>query len=179
MIDSDRIIDLKEEPAFIEQYVNLRNGYCDVLLTSPINVADTRIWLQRDDIEIRGIVRGHVLAGVVMLFLSRKGEIAFFTKHKGAGLGSRLLGIIEVAAMIDAHRKHLEETGKLHKKRRARIVERIHDLVSERLRVEFWTKEREQFLKSKIDTIVQQQTTPYDVVEELLNNLNINNFAIH
>jgi len=98
LIDNDRIIDLRKDPDFIEQYVNLRNGYCDVLLTSPINVADTRIWLQRDDIEIRGIVRGHVLAGVVMLFLSRKGEIAFFTKHKGAGLGSRLLGIIEVAA---------------------------------------------------------------------------------
>lgn len=98
MIDGDRIVDLKKETDFIEQYVNLRNGYCDVLLTSPINVADTRVWLQRDDIEIRGIVRGRVLAGVVILFLNRKGEIAFFTKYKGAGLGSRLLKIIEAAA---------------------------------------------------------------------------------
>jgi LAO/AO transport system kinase len=83
-------------------------------------------------------------------------------------------GIKEVAAMIDTHRKHLEATNGLEKKRRSRIVERIHDLVSERLRVEFWTSEREQLLNSKIDSIVQQQATPYDVVEELVKSLKIN-----
>jgi LAO/AO transport system kinase len=82
-------------------------------------------------------------------------------------------GIKEVAEMIAVHRKHLEESGELLKKRRSRILERIHDLVTERLRVEFWTSEREQLLNSKVDSVVQQQATPYDVVEELVKNMKV------
>ncbi|MFI5251147.1 MAG: methylmalonyl Co-A mutase-associated GTPase MeaB [Bacteroidota bacterium] len=80
-------------------------------------------------------------------------------------------GIKEVADMIDAHHKHLETTNNLQLRRRERIVERIHDLISERLHVEFWTEERKSLLASKLDSIVDQKATPYDIVEELLKSL--------
>jgi len=98
LVDGDRLINLKEEPDFIEQYIQLRNRNCDLLVTNPVNAAETREWLKREDIEIRGIVCGGVLVGVVILFLSRKGEIAFFSGMKRTGIGRKLRAIIEIAA---------------------------------------------------------------------------------
>ena len=76
-------------------------------------------------------------------------------------------GIAEVAGMIDLHRKHLETTNELQKKRRDRIAERIRDLIAERLRVEFWTNDREKLLESRLEGIASNHATPYDVVDEL------------
>jgi len=98
LTDNDRIVNLKEEPDFVAQYVSLRNLYCDLLLTTPVNVPETKTWLERDDIEIRGIVRGNELIGIAILYLNRKGEIAFFAKHLHSGIGSRLLSVIETTA---------------------------------------------------------------------------------
>ncbi len=90
-----RVIDLKEETGYIEQYIHLRNSHIDMLLTSPVNKDDTMKWLERRDVEIRGVVDGDVLAGVVILYLGREGEVAFFAKDKNKGMGTRLLSIIE------------------------------------------------------------------------------------
>ena len=98
MSNTDRIINLKEAPDFVTQYVTLRNLYCDLLLTTPVNVTETKIWLEKDDIEIRGVVREKELIGVAILYLNRKGEIAFFAKYLRSGIGSRLLSVIETAA---------------------------------------------------------------------------------
>lgn len=94
----EKIVDLKEEEFFIEQYVHLRNSYTELLLTSPVNIFDTKEWLKRNDIEIRGIVQNRVLLGVVILYLSKDGEIAFFVKNQNKGKGSKLLCIIEKVA---------------------------------------------------------------------------------
>lgn len=93
-----RVIDLKEETGYIEQYIHMRNSYIDMLLTSPVNKNDTVKWLQRKDVEIRGVVDGGVLVGVVILYLGREGEVAFFVKDKNKGIGSRLLSIVEDVA---------------------------------------------------------------------------------
>ena len=98
MVDGDRYINLKDEPYFVEQYVQLRNQNNDLLVTNPVNVVETREWLKREDIEIRGIVRGRLLVGVVILFLNRKGEIAIFAVSKRTGIGRKLLTTIEVTA---------------------------------------------------------------------------------
>lgn len=89
---------MKEELNFIEQYVQLRNRYCDLLITNPVNTVETREWLKREDIEIRGIVHDNLLDGVVILFLNRKGEIAFFSRIKCSGIGGKLLSMIEIVA---------------------------------------------------------------------------------
>jgi len=93
-----KIIDLKKEEFFIEQYVNLRNSYVKLLLTLPVNISETKEWLKRNDIEIRGLAQDNVLLGVVILYLSRDGEIAFFAKQVNKRIGSRLLKIIKEVA---------------------------------------------------------------------------------
>ncbi|MBI1806756.1 MAG: methylmalonyl Co-A mutase-associated GTPase MeaB [Ignavibacteria bacterium] len=79
-------------------------------------------------------------------------------------------GIDKVAEMIFSHRTYLDTKQILMKKRGERIAERIRELVGERLRVEFWNEERNTLLSSTISRVITQQTTPYDVAEELLKN---------
>ncbi len=98
MVDGERVVNLKEENDLVKQYVELRNRHRKRLVTGPVQVAETREWLKRDDLEIRGIVRSGQLMGVVILYLSRNAEIAFFTRTGRLGLGSRLLSIIEKVA---------------------------------------------------------------------------------
>lgn len=99
MKNKEEIIDLKNHEYFIEQYVDLRNSYTEQLLTSPVNISETKEWLKLNDVEIRGIVREDVLLGVVILYLHRDGEIAFFVRDKNKGVGSKLLEIIEVVGI--------------------------------------------------------------------------------
>jgi LAO/AO transport system kinase len=77
-------------------------------------------------------------------------------------------GIDKVAEMIDAHKKSLETAGQLTKRRARRIEERIHELISERLHVEFWNEQRENLLSASMENVLAFKTTPYDVVEKLL-----------
>jgi ribosomal protein S18 acetylase RimI-like enzyme len=96
--ENEVIINLKEDDGFVKEYVLLRNHYCDVLGTDPVNMAETRRWLKRVDIEVMGLVRGGILSGVAILYLHRDGEIAFFTKDPNQGAGGKLLAaILEVA----------------------------------------------------------------------------------
>lgn len=98
MVEGDLIVNLREEADFVEQYVQLRNRYCDILLTTPVNIAETKEWLKNNEIEIRGITRNNKLIGVTILYLNRQGEIAFFTSITNRGVGSRLLSVIESVA---------------------------------------------------------------------------------
>ena len=98
MDKTEIIIDLKQETAFIEDYVSLRNRYRDLLLTTPVNVRDTRRWLRDSAIEAWGIAQGCNLLGAVVLYLGRNGEIAIFAEHQHQGLGTKLLKIIENVA---------------------------------------------------------------------------------
>lgn len=93
------VINLKEKRNFIEQYVNLRNKYKEQLLSLPINIFDTKKWLDTTDAEIRGIVEESVLLGICILHLNRNGEIGFFVKDKNKGIGAKLLNIIEKVAL--------------------------------------------------------------------------------
>jgi GNAT superfamily N-acetyltransferase len=92
------IIDLKKDRSFIGQYVDLRNRYVDLLLTDPVTVDGTYEWLSGKNIEIRCLVENGTLLGAVILYLDKRGEVAFFTKDQGKGIGSKLLSIIEGVA---------------------------------------------------------------------------------
>ncbi len=92
------IIDLKVEEVFISQYVKLRNSYRELLLSSMVTISETKRWIKRDDIEIRGIVSDMLLLGVVVLYLNKDGEITFFVKNRNNGIGSKLLKKIETVA---------------------------------------------------------------------------------
>lgn len=92
------VIDLKEHEEFLDQYIVLRNRYADLLLTTPVTRPETKTWLQNSNIEIRGIVQKKVLLGVVILYLKKGGEIAFFVNGPNKGIGSQLLHIIKQVA---------------------------------------------------------------------------------
>lgn len=77
-------------------------------------------------------------------------------------------GVEAIADMIAAHRKHMEEHSELQKKRQQRITDRVRELINERLRIDFWTQERETLLQTKITAVMYQQLTPYDLAETLV-----------
>ena len=93
-----KIIDLKKDDFFVPQYVELRNHYVDLLLTDSVTVDETKAWLVKANIEVRCFVDNHVLVGVVILYLDKEGEVAFFVKKRNRGLGSQLLKVIEDVA---------------------------------------------------------------------------------
>lgn len=93
-----RVVNLRRERAFVEQYIRLRDSYADLLLTSPVSREETEKWLWRDDIEVRGLEEDGVLQGVAVLYLHREGEIAFFARERDRGIGTRLLAVIEETA---------------------------------------------------------------------------------
>jgi len=96
--ESVKVIDLKEKRNFLQQYIDLRNQYCKVLLTSQVDLQETEDWMKGNLIEIRGMVKENILLGVVILYLHREGEITFFVKKPNQGIGSQLLRIIEEVA---------------------------------------------------------------------------------
>lgn len=79
-------------------------------------------------------------------------------------------GIDRVAEKIAGHRTYLQERNLLLDKRQERVMERIRELVGEHLRIEFWNYERQQLLALKIQDVLSQRLTPYDLADELLKN---------
>ncbi len=77
-------------------------------------------------------------------------------------------GISEIAAKIDAHRSYLESSGRLARKRSLRARGRIRELIADRLRVDFWTADREALLESKVNDVLALRTTPYDAARALI-----------
>ncbi len=77
-------------------------------------------------------------------------------------------GLAEVAEKIGQHRIYLEESGGLQLRRRSRLERRITDLVSDRLRVDFWTGERKTILAGKMNAVMNLEATPYGIARELV-----------
>jgi ribosomal protein S18 acetylase RimI-like enzyme len=90
-----RVINLKDDGSFIAQYVELRNKYCELLLTESVDVEETKKWIKNENVEIVGVVKGDALVGVAILYIYRAGEIAFFVRTPNHGTGSYLLKIVE------------------------------------------------------------------------------------
>ena len=89
------ILNLKEHPELIAQYVELRNRYCELLLTRPVALAETSRWVHSTTAEIWGITEGNDLLGVVLLYVDSGGEVAFFARQSNKGIGTQLLHIVD------------------------------------------------------------------------------------
>lgn len=92
------IIDLKNYPELISEYVLLRNRFVKLLMTQPVGYEDTSLWLKRKDIDIRCAIEHGAVIGAAILYISRKGEVAFFSKYSCNGIGTILLRAIYEAA---------------------------------------------------------------------------------
>lgn len=89
-------------------------------------------------------------------------------------VASEGVGIPEIAAKINAHRRFLERGGRLQEKRRARLEDRIRDIVADRLRIDFWTQDRRDLLSRKIESVLLKESNPYDLAEELIHDFRTN-----
>ena len=101
------IVDQKSDHRFLDDYVNLRNSYVDLLLTRAINLEGTKACLAGNDVEIRGIIEDHVPKGVNLVNPIREGEVAFFVRIRGVKFGNHPQG----GEVVCAQSKSREASG--------------------------------------------------------------------
>ncbi len=80
-------------------------------------------------------------------------------------------GIQEVAAGVERHRTYLGQTG-LEARRKARLKNRVREIVQDQLRSDFWNHQRSEVLESRIDQVVTRHVSPYGLASELIANFN-------
>ncbi|RCK71721.1 MAG: putative periplasmic protein kinase ArgK and related GTPases of G3E family [Ignavibacteriae bacterium] len=81
-------------------------------------------------------------------------------------------GIEQLAELIEKHKQFLISTGTLYQKREQRLAIQIRNIIAEHLHIEFWDKERENILNTKLKAVIEKHLTPYELVEQLLKNYN-------
>jgi len=78
------------------------------------------------------------------------------------------IGIEDIAAAIESHRRSLEGSGGLVRRRRARLEDRIRGIIADRLHVDFWTPERKGILSQRLGSVLTQASNPYELAEQLI-----------
>lgn len=94
----EKILDLKKHLNLLPQYVELRNNYCELLLTQSVGLAESMRWIKDTTTEIRAIEEGNLISGVGFLNIDRGGEVSFFARRRNRGIGTRLLKVIDDVA---------------------------------------------------------------------------------
>ena len=82
-------------------------------------------------------------------------------------VASRNTGTAELLDEILSHRKFLESSGLLLKKRRAQVENEIMEIVETGLRNNFWNEKKREILNQNIDKILSKETDPYTLSEKL------------
>jgi LAO/AO transport system kinase len=77
-------------------------------------------------------------------------------------------GVDDLWEAIEGHRKHLESTGGLERRRRARILREVEDMVSVRLRARAAELLEAGALESVADDLVARRVDPYRATAILL-----------
>jgi len=83
-------------------------------------------------------------------------------------VGSLNKGIEELLAEIEKHKKHLEESGWLKKKRIANLTKKIYELVHNRLDYTFWDDKKRKTLADNLDELYEKKQDPYSYVDTLM-----------
>ena len=78
-------------------------------------------------------------------------------------------GVEDVVDALERHFAYLEKSGTLTQRRRARLRERVVDVVEERVRGRLWHDPRtNQWLDEQLPALEQGATNPFDVADRLL-----------
>lgn len=83
-------------------------------------------------------------------------------------VGSLNKGIDELLDEIQKHKKHLEESGWLKKKRIANLTKKIYELVHNRLDYSFWNADKKKELESKLEELYTKKEDPYSYVDSIM-----------
>jgi LAO/AO transport system kinase len=86
-----------------------------------------------------------------------------------SSVGTTGVGIPEMLAALDRHFGYLASSGTLMTRRRARLRERVVDVVEQRVRQRLWTDAATaSWLEARIPELESGRTSPYAVAEALL-----------
>ncbi|CAA9325105.1 MAG: putative periplasmic protein kinase ArgK and related GTPases of G3E family [uncultured Gemmatimonadaceae bacterium] len=78
-------------------------------------------------------------------------------------------GVAEVIAALDRHFAYLEATGRLRERRRARLRERVVDVVEQNVRRRLWADDATTaWLDGRLPALESGAATPFQVADELL-----------
>jgi len=78
-------------------------------------------------------------------------------------------GIDELVEALTSHRRHLEESGELQERRRARAALRVRDVVNRELKRRAWKADGTQALMERgLGGIVTGADTPYSLARAIL-----------
>jgi len=78
-------------------------------------------------------------------------------------------GIPELVSALDRHYEYLSTTGLLTERRRARLRERVKDVVDQKVRSRLWSDAgTSSWVGEQLPALESGQTTPYDVADALL-----------
>lgn len=81
-------------------------------------------------------------------------------------------GVPELAAALDRHRAWTEKSGELHKRRRARLAERVREAVERRLQDVAWREKGGQgILDAAMDELAGGKLSPYAVANRIVANI--------
>jgi len=76
-------------------------------------------------------------------------------------------GVPELVERLEEHFEHLKELGALERRRRARVAQRLEDLLRDRLWSEFRTQVPESAWSEALDGLASRRTTPHAVATRL------------
>lgn len=82
-------------------------------------------------------------------------------------------GIGEVQQKIAGHRAFLETGEHLADKRKKRLIKKVHELVSRRLKQEFWDEQAERLLQQNLQNFQNKKISPYRLSEQLMANFRV------
>jgi GTPase len=78
-------------------------------------------------------------------------------------------GIIDVAEALDRHFGYLETSGQLRDRRRARLRERVVDVVEEKTRQRLWgDADTTAWLEARLPRLESGEATPFEIADALL-----------
>lgn len=83
-------------------------------------------------------------------------------------VGSLNKGIEELLAEIENHKKHLEESGWLKKKRITNLTKKIYELVHNKLDYTFWDDKKRKALADNLNELYEKKQDPYSYVDTLM-----------
>jgi LAO/AO transport system kinase len=84
-------------------------------------------------------------------------------------IGVESQGIAELAEALDRHFRYLESTGQLRSRRRARLRERVVDIVEVKTRQRLWSDdETSAWLEARLPQLETGAATPFEIADALL-----------
>ena len=84
-------------------------------------------------------------------------------------VGTEEQGISELADALDRHFRYLESSGQLRERRRARLRERVVDVVEDKARRRLWADEdTTAWLEARLPQLEAVEVTPFEIADALL-----------